>query len=304
MNSHLSVVAAIVVAVCCAGCGSLMAQQAEKDRIVMAESTSWDAEANRFKPGPGADLRWEQTKQRGTVLTATNNASLRVLATKKFQSLSVSHLSRVKYLKERIPASRLSPGTVVAMRTSAGNFVKLRVIESREAVDGKILEFEWALYKAPYKTTVLLGTWTWDIETNQMGQRPGVDLFWQQVNARRAILTPMNGAAVKIVDQEFSTFSEGDLARLEFPKTSIAKADLRPGTVVAIRTSAGNFGKLRVKQYRTLHDTSFPEAKYLSDRWKKFVLGQPNKEEYHLEVQWMLFGEEAVASGNRRQAKQ
>ena len=64
---------------------------------------------------------------------------------------------------------------------------------------------------------------------------------------------------------------------------------LNPGVVIVFQTSEGNKGKLRIEGYRALHDFSFPEASYLDEGWKSYVLMKPNREKYHLHVKWCLF---------------
>ena len=41
--------------------------------------------------------------------------------------------------------------------------------------------------------------------------------------------------------------------------------------------------------YRDLHDTGFPEARHLTPEWIRFARSRPNRKEYHLELDWVLF---------------
>jgi hypothetical protein len=46
---------------------------------------------------------------------------------------------------------------------------------------------------------------------------------------------------------------------------------------------------VKVVGYRRLHDTAFPEAKFLAPGWIRFAQAQRDVKEYHLEVDWALF---------------
>jgi hypothetical protein len=45
----------------------------------------------------------------------------------------------------------------------------------------------------------------------------------------------------------------------------------------------------KVVRYRDLHDFSFPEANLLDAGWREFALKHPNTNNYHLEVEWVLY---------------
>ena len=145
-----------------------------------------------------------------------------------------------------------------------------------------------------YKSTVLLGTWTWDVESDEQGRGDATDFWWQQATDTERYLVPKNGAKAKLVRR--SDFDKIDPAFIKGQDLSIERISgsdeggfLTPGAVVVFRTAEGNLGKLQVEKYRALHDFSFPEAAYLSERWKNFALKKPNKEMYHLQVRWQLF---------------
>ncbi len=80
-----------------------------------------------------------------------------------------------------------------------------------------------------------------------------------------------------------------DLAGLAYLAKKLARDSLTPGTVLALRTTEGNFAKLRVVGYRSCHDFSFPEAKLLSAEWRANGLKTPDQQNYHLEVEWVLY---------------
>ncbi|MHC4242477.1 MAG: GLUG motif-containing protein [Planctomycetota bacterium] len=142
--------------------------------------------------------------------------------------------------------------------------------------------------------TTILGTWTWDVEADTLGRSETVDFWWEHVNETERYLVPINGAQAAVVSER--SFDEVDL---EFVNSLILSGQglsgsdvgsvLNPGAVIAFQTSEGNKGKLRIEGYRALHDFSFPEASYLDEGLKSYLLTRPNREKYHLHVKWCLF---------------
>jgi hypothetical protein len=138
--------------------------------------------------------------------------------------------------------------------------------------------------------TVILGTWNWKIDGNKLGGNDGADFWWEQLTNTERQLVPKGGAGWAIIQcKAFEKVTRDDLAKMDFSTDKLSGKFLAPGTAVAIRTGDGKFAKLQVIRYRELHDFSFPEAKHLTPDWIKFVLGQPNIKEYHLEVNWVLY---------------
>jgi len=143
--------------------------------------------------------------------------------------------------------------------------------------------------------TVLPGTWIWDIESNSFGSdNAQADFWWEHVNDSGRFLVPKNGAVAAVVND--APFNEIDASFIESrPLTNkkISGADntgaLKPGTVIVFRTAEGHAGKLYVIGFRSLHDFSFPEASYLKQSWRDYVLAKPDRENYHLEVVWELY---------------
>lgn len=142
--------------------------------------------------------------------------------------------------------------------------------------------------------TTILGTWSWNVETNSLGTSSSADFWWEQVTETERYLVTINGTMAAIVSGR--SYDEIDLAfvnSLILSNQSLSGSDvgsiLNPGVIIAFKTSEGNKGKLRIEGYRSLHDFSFPEASYLSESWKSFALTKPNVEKYHLHVKWHLF---------------
>lgn len=153
--------------------------------------------------------------------------------------------------------------------------------------------------------TILLGTYIWDIETDSFpvtrnyNNLTKSDIWWQQINRTRQQLVPRNCAAFAIVrEKQFEELTLEDLQNLRYSFKPVSNEHLQIGAVVAMRTAEGNFAKLRVNGYRALHDFSFKEAEILRESWKAFVLGHENRENYHLELEWVLFKKQDQPSGN------
>jgi hypothetical protein len=137
--------------------------------------------------------------------------------------------------------------------------------------------------------TVLLGTWTWKIDGNKIGDR-GSDFWWEHVNDKERFLVPFGGAGWALVKgKAFAKVTAADLGNAAYSTAKLPGKLLTPGVVLAVRTAGGKFAKLEVVRYRELHDFDFPEAKLLRPGWRTFVLGRPNIPEYHLELRWVLY---------------
>ena len=145
-----------------------------------------------------------------------------------------------------------------------------------------------------YRRTVLLGTRAWDAESDKQDSRDTADFWWEHATDIERYLVPRNGSRAKLVSHaDFDRIGPSFIDRQDLSRAKISGSDhgglLRPGSVVVFRTAEGNWGKLQVERYRALHDFSFPEAAYLSEKTKRFFLTKPNREVYHLQVRWQLF---------------
>lgn len=138
--------------------------------------------------------------------------------------------------------------------------------------------------------TVILGTWTWDIENNFQGRSKTTDIWWQQMDDVRQALVPIGGSALaRVVDRDYASLTIEDLVSLKYSRRPIENTQLEEGTLLAMRTAEGNFAKIRIIGYRELHDMWFDDAKYLSNGWKHGALTRPNRLKYHLEVEWTIY---------------
>jgi hypothetical protein len=104
-------------------------------------------------------------------------------------------------------------------------------------------------------TTTLRGTWTLDLETGTSGSGPGQDLWWEQVDAVTRRLRPQNGAQLAHLGRpDFDAVTPAVLRAADYGSAWIdgsrSEANrLTPGSVVAVRTAAGNLAKVQVLTY-------------------------------------------------------
>ncbi len=142
-----------------------------------------------------------------------------------------------------------------------------------------------------YASTVILGTYSWDVETNTLGPNRQSDFWWQRVDETTGNLVAQNGTTVEVVTNDFETTDKSYISQLPALRDGrISHQHILPGTVALFKTAEGHYGKLRIKGYRALHDFDFKEAReYLDDTWKEYVLRKPNNEKYHLVVEYVLY---------------
>jgi hypothetical protein len=105
-------------------------------------------------------------------------------------------------------------------------------------------------------STQLRGTYTFDLESGvQGGSGPAADLWWQQVDGTTRSLEARNGARLANLGKpSFDSVTATILRAQPYTLTSIdgsntAANRLTPGTVVAVRTAAGNDAKVLVQTY-------------------------------------------------------
>ena len=104
-------------------------------------------------------------------------------------------------------------------------------------------------------TTTLKGTWTFDFETGVQGPPTGADVWWEQVDNTIRFLVPQSGAMLAHMGQpNFDAVSLQTLQTRPYTANPINGSDnasnqLTPGTVIAIRTNAGRYAKVRIDSY-------------------------------------------------------
>jgi hypothetical protein len=126
---------------------------------------------------------------------------------------------------------------------------------------GKLSRYDFvrALDSVVLNQTILLkGTWNLNLETGVQGASPGADLWWNQQTSVKRQMVPRNSARIAYVGPmtpaQFAAFGPDQLQALDYGTTPIvgdnnAGNRLVNGTVFAVRTTAGNYAKLRVVSY-------------------------------------------------------
>lgn len=104
-------------------------------------------------------------------------------------------------------------------------------------------------------TATLKGTWTFDLETGKLGAPTGADLWWRQVNSVTRYLVPQGGAMLAHLGKaNFDAVSSQTLAAAPYTATPVNGSNnsankLTAGTVIAVRTNAGRYAKVKVESY-------------------------------------------------------
>ena len=104
-------------------------------------------------------------------------------------------------------------------------------------------------------TTTLKGTWTFDFDTGLQGSPSGSDIWWEQVNNVTRYLVPQGGAMLANLGKvNFDAVSLQTLQTRPYTMTPIngsnnASNQLTAGTVVAIKTGAGRYAKMKINSY-------------------------------------------------------
>ncbi len=143
-----------------------------------------------------------------------------------------------------------------------------------------------------YNTTIILGTYTWDAETDKLGGSTSLDDFWwQRVDDTHGNLMAKNGATVEVSTKSFDNIDKHYIKSFPILRDArISSSDIKVGTVAMFRTVEGRYGKLEIIGFKALHDFDFKEIKkHATDSWKKFVLAQKDTKEYHLMIKYHLY---------------
>ena len=104
---------------------------------------------------------------------------------------------------------------------------------------------------------VLHGTWEMNLDTGVEGSA-GADIWWEQIDAVRRRMVPRGSARIAHLGvmsaTQFAAVSPADLQNITYGSKPIvgdntAANRLVPGTVFAVRTTAGQYSKVRVMSY-------------------------------------------------------
>jgi hypothetical protein len=105
-------------------------------------------------------------------------------------------------------------------------------------------------------TTVLKGTWAFDLDNGvQGGVGSGFDIWWEQMTAVARQMVPQNNARIiNLGALSFTTLTADNLQTLSYSTTPIpgnndASNKLVAGDVFAVLTNQGNYAKVKVVSY-------------------------------------------------------
>ena len=105
-------------------------------------------------------------------------------------------------------------------------------------------------------STVLKGTWAFDLETGvQGGIGPEFDIWWEQMTDVARQMVPQNSARISnLGNVDFNALTADGLQKLDYQAAAIpgnndATNKLLPGDVFAVRTAQGNYAKVKVLTY-------------------------------------------------------
>ena len=250
-------------------------------------------------------IKWATDSNGKARMIGFGDYRFRRLATRKYLEISDTHLSRVEYKADPILGDQLLPGTVIGLQTSNGLYAKMRV--TGYSVDGKQLSdkaevtqaatlghvngkaaklhVDWTLYTAKVGTTIVMASWLWDVDKNALGVGDKSDIWW----THEGDLQTQDDARFAIVDLPFRQLSPSSMKDVILDTKSIAKKDLTPGKVIALRTGDGNFAKLRVKGYRASRDFSFEGVELYPPAWRAQLEKDPNVDDFHIVFDWAIY---------------
>lgn len=104
-------------------------------------------------------------------------------------------------------------------------------------------------------TTTLKGTWTFDFDSGVQGPAGGADIWWEQVDSVVRYLVPQSGASIVHMGKpNFDAVSLQTLKTQAYTSTPIVGSNnatnkLTAGSVIAVKTNAGRYAKLKINSY-------------------------------------------------------
>lgn len=127
----------------------------------------------------------------------------------------------------------------------------------------------------PVREKLLKGTWIWDLDSNSDGTPDSADVWWEHVDVRERYLVPKNGAQIAVLKGKvFAKLSLSEIRSADFTSNRISASDenavLDAGTILAIRTSEGNYAKVEVVGFEPLKSGRHDIQKY--DMRLRYVL--------------------------------
>jgi len=183
-------------------------------------------------------------------------------------------------LSEYIPGSG-SGGTPVSSSSSQSSSDEDIKPEKGESVELGV----------EYKT-VLLGTYSWDVDTNSLGVDDGSDdiqlghddsTHFRIYATDKSVFAQAKNISYADIDKDYVKNAKLSLATLN-------QDDLVVGAIVVFKTNSEHYGKFIIEGFSSSHDFDSPEGqKYLRESWKEYSLKKPAIERYNMHLKWMLF---------------
>ena len=126
----LVVVAAGVVLYGCKG----GVTETRYENVLINGTGTMDVDTGTLKPEEGKDLFWRQRSATERLLEPKNGAAFANLGKVDFEKLTLQDLKNAEYSTEPIQGddddNKLTPGTVIAIKTDQGNYAKMIVTKN------------------------------------------------------------------------------------------------------------------------------------------------------------------------------
>jgi len=229
----------------------------------------FDLETCKQSTNSTGDLWWEQIDDvRRQLVPFSGGDQVAVLGqvdfTKvTFDQIAAAALGTAPVNGSNDTSNRLTPGTVLAVRTRHGDYAKVRV-----DTYGFNLGLTVATYKQPVVASsppapqlcsnagTLQGTFILDVEGCQQSADNTGDLWWEQIDDVRRQLVPWSsGDSVAVLGKvNFGAVGLPDLLIAPYDTAPVNGSNdsgnrLTPGTVLAVHTRNGHYAKVRVDTY-------------------------------------------------------
>lgn len=143
-------------------------------------------------------------------------------------------------------------------------------------------------------TVIILGTYTWDVDSNKLGVSQGKEFYWSIEDDISRELSVGSGAKQVIIKNKAYDEIDGDyLQTLTYTELSLKSGrveEIPVGSIIGFITTEGRYGKLIIEGYKDSHDFSFKEAyEYYDDGYKEYMLSREKQAKYHLVIRYKLY---------------
>ena len=103
----------------------------------------------------------------------------------------------------------------------------------------------------PSRTGTVRGTWSFDMESGYESSTTTADFWWEIYDGATRWITPRNGATFSNMGMiDYEAVTQAKLQSLAYSATKIVGSDagnaMPPGTVLAVKTNAGRYAKMKI----------------------------------------------------------